>query len=78
MGHVRLGKLPTSRKWRDFVAYLAAGDVDVSGLADAIFKAAEKALKRTSKDPAFVEACWLLIKIPQAVDRRAKGTPLAG
>ncbi len=66
MGHVRLARLPTSRKWKDVVAYLAAGDVDVSGLADAIFKAAEKALKRTSKDPAFVEACWLLIKIPQA------------
>lgn len=66
MGHVRLGKLPTSRKWRDVVAYLVAGDVDVTGLANAIFKAAEKAMKRAANDPAFVEVCWLLIKIPQA------------
>jgi len=66
MGHVRLGKLPTSKKWKDVVAYLAGGDVDVSGLADAIFKAADKALKQASKDPAFVEVCWHLIKIPQA------------
>ncbi len=66
MGHVRLGKLPTSRKWKDVVAFLTAGDVDVSALANAIFKAAETALKRATQDPAFVEVCWLLIKIPQA------------
>lgn len=66
MGHVRLGKLPASRKWKDIIAYLAAGDVDVAKLADAIFKATEKALTRAAKDAAFIEVCWLLIKIPQA------------
>jgi hypothetical protein len=66
MGHVRLGKLPTSRKWEDVVAYLAAADVNVAGLADAVFKATEQALARAAGDAAFVEVCWLLIKIPQA------------
>lgn len=66
MGHVRLGKLPASQKWKDIVAYLAAGDVDVGHLANAIYKATEKALKRAATDAAFVEVCWLLIKIPQA------------
>lgn len=66
MGHVRLGKLPASRKWKDIVAYLAAGDVDVGHLANAIYKATENDLMLAAKDDAFVEVCWLLIKIPQA------------
>lgn len=66
MGHVRLGKLPASRKWKDVVAHLAATDVDVAGVASAVFKATEGALRRASSDAAFVEVCWLLIKIPQA------------
>ena len=74
MGHVRLGKLPTSRKWRDIVAYLAAGEVDVAELAKAISAGTEKALRRAANDPAFVEASWLLVKIPQA----AKSKDFAG
>lgn len=66
MGHVRLGKLPTSLKWQDVVAHLAKSEVDVAGLANAILKASEKALKLAASDDAFVEMCWLLIKIPQA------------
>jgi len=73
MGHVRLGTLPASKKWRDIVAYLTAGKVDVAELANAISQAAEQALRRAANDPAFVEACWLLIKIPQA----AKSTDFA-
>jgi len=58
--------LPASRKWKDVVAYFVATDVDVARLANAVFKATEGALTRASSDAAFVEVCWLLIKIPQA------------
>jgi hypothetical protein len=58
--------LPTSRKWKQVVAYFVAGDVDVAQLASAISLAAERAMNRAWKDDVFVEVCWLLIKIPQA------------
>ena len=66
MGHVKFGKLPTSRKWKDVVAHLVATDVNVAGLADAVFKATKQALARAAGDAAFVEVCWLLNKVPQA------------
>jgi hypothetical protein len=66
MGHLRLAKPPASRKWREIVAYVTAGDVDVAQLANAISRAAEKSLRRAADDAAFVEACWLLTKIPEA------------
>lgn len=66
MGHIRLGKLPATRRWREVVAFLTEGEVDVADLADAVARASDKSLKQAIRDPAFVEALWLLIKIPQA------------
>ena len=66
MGHVRLGKLPASRKWQDIVAYLASSEMDVANLANSISEATQKALLKAENDAAFVETCWLLINIPQA------------
>jgi hypothetical protein len=48
------------------VGYLAEADVSVADLADAVAGASEKSLARATKDPAFVEALWLLLKIPEA------------
>jgi hypothetical protein len=56
MGHVRLGKPPASKKWREIVGYLAEADVCVAELADAVAAASEKSLARATKDPAFIEA----------------------
>lgn len=66
MGHVRLGQLPASKKWREIMGYLASGDVSVAELADAVAEASDKSLMKATKDPAFIEALWLLVKIPQA------------
>ena len=66
MGHVRLGQPPASKKWREIVSYLAEADVSVAELADAVAGASEKSLARATKDPAFIEALWLLLKVPQA------------
>jgi hypothetical protein len=66
MGHVRLGRPPASKKWREIVDYLAEAEVSAAELADAVAGASEKSLARATKDPAFIEALWLLLKVPQA------------
>ena len=66
MGHVRLGQPPASKKWGEIVGYLAEADVSVAELADAVAGASEKSLARATKDPALIEALWLLLKVPQA------------
>jgi hypothetical protein len=58
--------MPASKKWKEIVRYLAEADVEVGELADATAVAAEDSLALWEKDPAFIEALWLLVKIPQA------------
>lgn len=65
MGHIRLGVLPTSRKWRQVVNELRLG-ADVSEIAASAADAAEAALDGASQDPAFLHAFWLLTQIPLA------------
>lgn len=66
MGHVRLGKLPSTRKWEEVVSLLTDGHASFEEIAALSAEAAEKALGGLTKDPAFIEAFWLLCKIPQA------------
>ena len=66
MGHVRLGKLPASRDWRSIIGYIAGGDVAVADLANAVASASDKSLMKAIRDPALIEAIWLLMKIPDA------------
>ncbi len=65
MGHVRLGVLPKSRKWRQVVEQLRLG-ADTGIVAAATADAAEASLKRASDDPAFLHAFWLLTQVPLA------------
>jgi len=65
VGHVRLGKLPATRKWREVVALLAAGADDLT-VASSAADAAEYALQRAASDPGFLEAFWLLTQLPLA------------
>jgi hypothetical protein len=65
MGHVRLGVLPKSRKWRQVVKELRLGsEIDV--VAASAADAAETALRTASNDPAFLHAFWLLTQVPLA------------
>lgn len=65
MGHIRLGKLPSSRKWRQVVDLLSSG-ADVDSIADATSEAAETDLGQATSDPALVQTLWLLTQIPLA------------
>src|SRR5687768_9778448 len=65
MGHVRLGVLPSSRKWRQVVEELRLG-ADVDTVAASTADAAETALHGASRDPAFLHAFWLLTQVPLA------------
>ncbi len=65
MGHQRLGKLPTSRPWRDVVAALA-GAADAGEIAALSAAAAESAFVQARQSPAFVQIVDLLIRLPLA------------
>ena len=65
MGHVRLGVLPKSRKWRQVVEELDRGE-SVGVIAALAADAAESSLQQATGDPAFLHAFWLLTQIPLA------------
>lgn len=66
MGHIRLGNLPATRKWKEVVALLDESDFRIARIAQAVERAADRSLAEAVKDPAFVEGLWLLLKIPHA------------
>jgi len=63
MGHIRLGTLPRSKKWRDVVS-LIDSDASVDVVAEAAAKASEKDLSLASKDPRFQFVASLLVQLP--------------
>jgi hypothetical protein len=65
MGHIRLGRLPRSKRWQQVVELLQLG-ADVETIAAAAAVAAERDLKRATDDPAFVQTLWLLTQLPLA------------
>jgi hypothetical protein len=65
MGHVRLGVLPRSRKWRQVVEELRLG-AEIEAVAASAADAAEAGLRAASNDPAFLHAFWLLTQVPLA------------
>lgn len=68
MGHTRLGRIPTARKWQDVVALCGAGPADalVAEIADETLKAAEPALLRAMEDPGVRLAFHALAKLALA------------
>ena len=65
MGHVRLGVLPKSRKWRQVVEELRLG-AEIEVVAASAADAAEAGFQVASNDPAFLHAFWLLTQVPLA------------
>ena len=65
MGHIHLGTLPNSRKWKEVVALLTEGAASAEVVA-ASAAAAERDLLAAASDPVFVEAVRLLATIPAA------------
>jgi hypothetical protein len=65
MGHVRLGILPKSKRWRQVVEELRLG-ADIDEIAALAAEAAETSLRAASNDPAFLHSFWLLTQVPLA------------
>lgn len=65
MGHVRLGRLPRTRKWDQVVSLLVAGR-PAEEIAASSAAAAESALRVAHADAALGHAFWLLTQIPLA------------
>ena len=63
MGHIRLGTLQQSKKWRDVVGLLES-DAPIADIAEAAAKASELDLKRASDDPAFQFVSRLMVELP--------------
>jgi len=63
MGHIRLGTLPQSKKWRDVVNLLNAGAA-LEAVTEASARASELDLKRASDDPSFQFVARLLVELP--------------
>ena len=59
MGHVRLGTLPKTRAWKEVIGLIADG-ADVSSIADATMRAADKAFEAIQNDKGFAEAVELM------------------
>jgi hypothetical protein len=66
MGHQRLGKLPAHRFLPEIVRYLVDGGTPTADLVDQVTEVGRDALQRAAKDPVFIEALWLLVRMPQA------------
>ncbi len=65
MGHIRLGRLPRTRKWQQVVALLEEA-ASVGGIAAASADAAEAGIRQAIGDPALSHSFWLLTQIPLA------------
>jgi len=63
MGHIRLGTLPQSKKWREVVG-LIDSDASIDAIAEAAARASEIDLSRASKDPRFQFISSLLVRLP--------------
>lgn len=65
MGHIRLARLPRTRRWDQVLKLLRAGG-DIRDLAAATARAAETELQSASGDPALAYSVWLLTQLPLA------------
>jgi hypothetical protein len=74
MGHQRLGKLPARRLLPEIVRYLIDGGQPTVDLVQQITEFSRDALRQAVKDPGFIEALWLLVKLPQvAAEKNGTG-----
>lgn len=63
MGHIRLGKLPQTRKWREVVSLLQS-DAPVHDVAAATAEAVRSVLGKADKDSLFLAITTLLVELP--------------
>lgn len=69
MGHIRLGRLPKSRIWKEVVELLDRQPDDIPGIAAAVLDASAEALERNSTIAAASRAFLVLLQLAQASER---------
>lgn len=70
MGHVRLGKLPTSQKWKEIIALLGDDGTSAQALAEAVANASIKDLEKAASNKTLVAIYEMLVNIPQAAKEK--------
>jgi hypothetical protein len=68
MGHIRLGRLPRTRKWQQVVALLGSA-AEQAEIAAATLAASKRGLEGAAQDPALVQSFWLLTQLPLCARR---------
>lgn len=63
MGHVRLGRLPKTRRWSQVVDLLESDIDNLPKLSSATLKAAEVQMRRLGADPVVGYCFWLLTRV---------------
>lgn len=63
MGHIRIGRLPKVKKWRQVIALLGTEQAEVSNIAKATVEAANDAFNNFNADPGPYYCYWLLTQI---------------
>jgi hypothetical protein len=63
MGHIRLGRLPRTRKWQEVVRLLGT-DTGTGEVAAATLDASKAGLQDAAHDAALVHSFWLLTQLP--------------
>jgi len=65
MGHIRMGKLPRTRRWKE-VLDLIGGNASSAAVASATLDAADAELSIAANDPGVLRTVWLLTQLPDA------------
>src|SRR5579863_7741550 len=66
MGHLRLGRLPKTRRWLAVIDLLDTAPFDTPHVARAIVEAADPRLSQLAHDPSLVYSFWMLTRIAWA------------
>jgi hypothetical protein len=77
MGHIRLKRLPATRKWKQVVALLVDG-TSIEDIAGASADAAQDGLQQARRDPVLAYSFWLLTQIPLAARAPEPAQAFAG
>lgn len=66
MGHLRLGQLPKTKRWRQVIEVLKDDDATSQDVAQATLFAIETGLRKAAQDEGLVTAFWLLARMADA------------
>lgn len=76
MGHIRMGSLPDTQRWRKLVGLIAEGG-SVEQIATSTMEAADRGLRLAYDDPGLGQVVWLLAKVALAAREERFGEALS-